>query len=126
MGNESLLFDAAPSPDQLGNASGDGGGAPGFPGSTASPGSDGYEDVHGLAGSNVTAVTFEFADGSSVEATIQNGWYFAWWPGDSWPSTVQVTADSQTTTSPMSVADCLAQTTGCVFAGRNPKLPAAG
>jgi hypothetical protein len=115
-----LFFDAAPGPDQLGDPDGFGGGAVGFPGSGNSPTSRGAEDVSGLAGSDVSAVTFDFADGSKVNATVQNGWYFAWWPGDRWPASVQVTTNSATLTSPMSVSACLSETTGCVFAGRKP------
>jgi hypothetical protein len=119
-----LFFDAVPGPDQLGDPDGFGGGAPGFPGSANSSG--GAEDVSGLAGSDVSAVTFDFANGSTVDATVQNGWYFAWWPGDSRPTTVQVTTSTGTLTSPMSVSACLSETTGCVFAGRNPNGPPRG
>jgi hypothetical protein len=121
----SLFFDAAPGPDQLGDPAGFGGGAAGFPGSANSgtPGSE--RNVSGLAGSDVSAVTFDFADGSTVEATVQNGWYFAWWPGDSWPTSVQVTTSSATLTSPMSVAACRSDATKCVFAGPNPNRPPA-
>jgi hypothetical protein len=110
--NDRILgFETAPSADQLGDPSGGGGRAPGFPGAGQE------EDVQGLAGSDVTAVTFTFADGSAVDATVQNGWYFAWWPGDGWPNSVKVTTGSTTTTSPMSVAACHSQASGCVFAG---------
>lgn len=115
----------APGPDQLGLPAGFGGSAPGFPGSSNST-SIGQRNVSGLAGSDVSAVTFDFADGSTVDATVQNGWYFAWWPGDSWPTSVQVTTSSATLSSPMSVAACLSEATGCVFAGPNPKRPTAG
>ena len=125
MTDRTLSFDAAPGRDQLGDPSGFGGGAPGFPGSTNSTASRGEENVSGLAGSDVSAVTFDFADGSKVDATVQHGWYFAWWPGDSWPTSVQVTTSSATLTSPMSVAACLSEATGCVFAGPNPNRPTA-
>jgi hypothetical protein len=121
-----LFYDAAPGPDQLGDPSGFGGGGGGFPGSANSTASGGAENVSGLAGSDVSAVTFDFADGSAVEATVQNGWYFAWWPGDSWPTSVQVTTISATLTSPMSVAACLSQASGCVFAGPNSNGPPRG
>jgi len=105
-----LGFETVPGPDQLGDPSGDGGRAPGFPGS-------GQEmDVQGLAGSNVSAVAFEFADGNTVVATVQNGWYFAWWPGRAWPTSVKVTTTSKTATSPMSVSACRSQSSRCVFA----------
>jgi hypothetical protein len=121
MNNTILHFDTAPGPDQLGIPSGGGGSAPGFPGSSGQE-----EDVHGLAGSDISAVTFEFADGSTVDATVQNGWYFAWWPGHAWPSSVRVTTSKGTLTSPMSVAVCVSDTTGCVFAGWNPDRSASG
>ncbi len=121
---KNLLFDAAPGPNQLGDPSGFGGGAAGFPGSASSAvGSE--RDVSGLAGSDVSAVTFGFADGSTVEATVENGWYFAWWPGDRWPTSAQVTTGSGTLTSPMSVAACQSRATDCVFAGPNPNIPPA-
>jgi len=110
-----LSVEAAPGPDQLGNPSGGGGSAPGFPGSSGQE-----QDVQGLAGSDVSAVTFKFADKSTVEATVQNGWYFAWWPGDSWPTSVRVTTSTGTLTSPMAVAACRSDTTGCVFARPKP------
>lgn len=37
--------------------------------------------VEGRVGSDVTAVTIDRNDGSSVDATVANGWYVAWWPG---------------------------------------------
>lgn len=114
--NDRILgFDAAPGPDQLVDPSGDGGRAPGFPGSGQE------EDVQGLAGSDVSAVAFEFSDGSTVDATVQNGWYFVWWPGDAWPTSVKVTTNSTTSTSPMSVSACRSEPSGCVFAGPNSK-----
>jgi hypothetical protein len=37
--------------------------------------------VDGRTGSGVTGVTITRSDGSSVQATVKNGWYLAWWPG---------------------------------------------
>lgn len=115
-----LSSEAAPRPDQLTYPSGDGGSAPGFPGS-----SNQETDVYGRAGSNVSAVTFELADGRAVEATVQNGWYFAWWPGEGWPRSVRVTTSTGTYTSPMSVAACMSGKTSCVFARLRAKLRSA-
>jgi hypothetical protein len=127
MNNMSLHFDAAPGPDQLSNPSGGGGRAPGFPASTdGSTASSGYEDVKGLAGSDISTVTFQFADGTTVDATVQNGWYFAWWPGAIWPSSVRVTTSTAILTSPMAMATCMTEATRCVFAGWNPIHPSAG
>ena len=51
-------------------------------------------DDFGMAGSDVSAVTFDFAGGLTVDATVQNGWYFAWWPTLDDPASVQITTTS--------------------------------
>jgi hypothetical protein len=101
--------DAAHGPDQLSSPMGSGGSAVGFPGSVGGaaqfPGSaePGQEyNASGLAGSGVSDVAFVFADGATVDATVQNGWYFAWWPNRNWPTSVKVTSSSGTVVSPMS------------------------
>jgi hypothetical protein len=35
----------------------------------------------GIAGPGVSGVTFVLADGDRIDATVNNGWYVAWWPG---------------------------------------------
>jgi hypothetical protein len=56
----------------------------------------------GLAGKNVTAISFTFSHHVTVKATIQNGWYFAWWPGHALPWHAKVaTSNGATVTSPM-------------------------
>ena len=79
----------------------------------------------GQAGVAVTAITFRFAHGDTVDATVQNGWYFAWWPWFTDPTSVQVTTPSGTATSPMRADDhlsplprpaCRPGSKGCVFA----------
>jgi hypothetical protein len=131
-----LKFYAAPGPDQLGLPAGGGGSAKGFghpsPGQLKAslknlPNSVAYRDsvlrrgvetqLAGRAGRDVSAVQFVFADGSKVDATIQNGWYFAWWPALDYPSSVQVTAGSKTRTSPMPSAKCQSGSDRCAFAG---------
>ena len=107
--NRILGFEPAPGPDQLGWPSGDGGRAPDF------SGADQEENVQGRAGSRISAVEFEFADRSAVKATVQNGWYFAWWPGDAWPTTVTTTTGTKKTTSPVEIKACRAKPSRCVF-----------
>ena len=41
-----------------------------------------YWFADGRTGSDVTGVTFNLSDGTHVQATVQNGWFVAWWPGD--------------------------------------------
>jgi len=52
----------------------------------------------GRIGAGVTAVTFELSDGSSVQATVSNGWYMAWWPGAVSASHAEITTASGTST----------------------------
>ncbi len=54
--------------------------------------------VDGRTGSGVTAVSIERSDGSSVQATVDNGWYLAWWPGTVTATNADVTTASGTTT----------------------------
>jgi hypothetical protein len=48
--------------------------------------------VVGDAGSAVSAVTLDLGDGTNVGATVQNGYYAAWWPSDSAITSAQVTS----------------------------------
>jgi hypothetical protein len=86
----------------------------------------GYGDaILGQAGTDVSAITLNFANGDTVDATVQNGWYFAWWPWLTNPTSVQVTTSSGAITSPMTdsrnstndpAPACNPGTSGCVFA----------
>jgi hypothetical protein len=71
----------------------------------------------GLAGSKIAAVTFVFANGETVDATIQNGWYFVWWPNIDHPASVQITSTSGSTIS--SQMNCKPGASSCVFAPVN-------
>jgi hypothetical protein len=54
--------------------------------------------VDGRTGAGVTAVAIERSDGSSVQATVANGWYLAWWPGTVAATNAEVTTASGTST----------------------------
>jgi hypothetical protein len=81
--------------------------------------------ILGQAGTGVTAVTFSFDGGNTVSATVENGWYFAWWPWLAEPSSVELTTGSQTVTSPIvggrppfagqPTPGCQPGAPGCVF-----------
>ena len=49
-----------------------------------------YADGH--AGAHVTGVTLDLANGVRVEATVQNGFYAAWWPSQSDVTAAEVTS----------------------------------
>jgi hypothetical protein len=79
----------------------------------------------GEVGSHVSRVRFAFANGKTVAATVENGWYFAWWPWLSKPTGVTVTTRSGTITSPLTGTNpdrgyvaprCKPGSQGCVFA----------
>jgi hypothetical protein len=89
----------------------------------------------GQAGSDVSAVVFSFANGKTVTASVQNGWYFAWWPWTSDPTSAAVTTGTATATSPMKntwpdglgsrpYPACQPGSSGCVFAAKQPAAPA--
>jgi hypothetical protein len=54
--------------------------------------------VDGRSGAGVTGVTIERSDGSSVQATVTDGWYLAWWPGTVAATNAEVTTASGTST----------------------------
>jgi hypothetical protein len=49
-------------------------------GSSCGPGAWSY--LHGRVGSEISRVILELADGSHVTASLSNGRFAAWWPGD--------------------------------------------
>jgi hypothetical protein len=54
--------------------------------------------VDGPIGAGVTGVTITRSDGGSVQATVKNGWYLAWWPGTERAVTARVASASGTAT----------------------------
>lgn len=54
--------------------------------------------VIGDAGAAVSALTLDLSDGTNVGATVQNGYYAAWWPTDSTLASAQVTSPEGVTT----------------------------
>lgn len=52
----------------------------------------------GRAGAGVTSVLVDFGRRATVRATVEHGWYFAWWPWRGWPLSLVVTNPSGTTT----------------------------
>ncbi|HWE32533.1 MAG TPA: hypothetical protein VG410_03560 [Solirubrobacteraceae bacterium] len=49
-------------------------------GHSATPAGQQYGFAEGRTGAGVTAVALQLADGSTVNATVRNRWYIAWWP----------------------------------------------
>jgi hypothetical protein len=56
--------------------------------------------VDGQAPHGATAMTVVRSDGTSVEATVENGEFFAWWPGSTDAVSATVTATSVTASQP--------------------------
>jgi hypothetical protein len=76
---------------------------------------DAYTFVEGRAGAGVTAATLVLSDGSHIQATVQNGWLVAWWPGSAQLTSARVTTASGTTTQTFDTrapADCPAPPPG--------------
>jgi hypothetical protein len=73
-------------------AVGIGGPLPGF------EGSDDESNLYGRAAPDIREVTIVFAGGRSVQATVENGWYFAWWPNSDHPVAIRAQRASRTIT----------------------------
>jgi hypothetical protein len=73
--------------------------------------------LFGRAGDDISAVTFAFSNGATVQATVENGWYFAWWPWNATPTSAEVTTSTGTVTSPLPGPQCDEQSNSCVFVG---------
>lgn len=56
----------------------------------------------GRAGAGVTQVVFALPHRPTVTATVEHGWYFAWWPWTVWPSSARVKSDIGTFSTPVS------------------------
>jgi hypothetical protein len=83
----------------------------------------------GQVGSRVSGVAITFTNRKTTDATVRNGWYFAWWPWISTPKTVTVTTTSGTITSPLIRSNggrrainpgCQPGSSSCVFAKTSP------
>jgi hypothetical protein len=85
-----------------------------------------FREMTGQVGADVTAVTVVLEGGSSVQATVANGWFAAWWPvsqdfesgqaltqslGQSVPQSFQITTASGTTTQPLTLNEIQNATT---------------
>jgi hypothetical protein len=57
-----------------------------------------YSLAEGRTGVDVTGVTLTLDDGSSVQATVGNGWFVAWWPGSQVVKSAELATSSGTTT----------------------------
>lgn len=83
--------EAAPAGSVLWRLAGDGSGVEGQAASF----------VDGQTGEGVTAATLVLEDGTRVKATIANGWFAAWWPGERRASLAEVTTANGTVTEPL-------------------------
>ncbi|HEV2360790.1 MAG TPA: hypothetical protein VGS21_03720 [Acidimicrobiales bacterium] len=57
-----------------------------------------YSLVDAQVASDVSTVTLNLSDGTSVDTTVGGGWLVAWWPGDTAAVSASVTTPSGTTT----------------------------
>jgi hypothetical protein len=73
-----------------------------------------YTLIDGRVANGVTGVTLVRDDGQDVVATVDDGWFVAWWPGADSPATsAQVTKVSGTTTEPFVPSAKLAAPGSC-------------
>lgn len=65
----------------------------------------GYTFIEGQVGSGVSQVTLDLSDGSTVQATTENGWFAAWWPGSTGATHATLTTSSGTRTVALPTAE---------------------
>ena len=68
-----------------------------------------YSFLEGHTGADVSAVTLKLSDRQTVQASAQNGWFVAWWPGAAGASSATVTTpqgSSTATLPPAAVPAC--------------------
>jgi hypothetical protein len=66
---------------------------------------NGYTFIEGQVGSGVSQVTLNLSDGSTVQASTENGWFAAWWPGSADATTASLTTSTGTTTATLPTPD---------------------
>jgi hypothetical protein len=64
---------------------------------TARAGQD-YAWTYGRTGADVSAVTLVLDDGTKVQATVDNGWFVAWWPSGHRLTSAELTTPSGSVT----------------------------
>jgi hypothetical protein len=69
-------------------------------------GNGAYSFGEGHTGSGVTGVALTLTDGTRVQATVQGGWFVAWWPGASTVAGLLVTTASGTHTQSVPSGAC--------------------
>lgn len=60
------------------------------------PGEEPYSYVNGQTGAGVTAVTLDLESGEQIQASVENGWFLAWWPGSARASEAAVSTANGT------------------------------
>jgi hypothetical protein len=81
---------------------------------------DAYSFADGRTGAGVSAVTLVFDDGATVQATVGNGWFLAWWPGGHGVKAAQVTTPAGVSTQTINLAPaapCPPGSTACASSG---------
>jgi len=75
------------------------------PGPPAARGGQPYSFAEGRTGAGVQAVTLDLSDGTTVNATVGDGWYLAWWPsGSALKSATVTTASGDHTQTPQTIS----------------------
>jgi hypothetical protein len=73
---------------------------------TVDDGGQPYGTLIARAADDVTAVTLTLEDGSQVNATLQNGWAVAWWPGSQQLASAQLRTPTGTQTQTFPHGEC--------------------
>ena len=69
----------------------------------SSAGQDPFSFVEGQVDEGVTGVTLVLSDGEHVQASTDNGWFLAWWPGSLDTTSAEIATASGVTTQTLTV-----------------------
>lgn len=87
------------------------------------PSGSSYAFSQGAVGAGVSGVTLKLSDDTTVTATVQNGWYVAWWPGSADLVSADVQTDSGTHTQAFHTKSCDAECGGTDTTGSQGTHP---
>jgi type 1 fimbria pilin len=65
------------------------------------PNGQAYSFAEGHAGSGVSGVALVLDNGTNVQATLENGWFVAWWPGTNGVTTADLTTPAGVKAEPL-------------------------
>jgi len=84
-----------------------------------------YTVIDGELASDVSSLTLVRSDGVDVQASVNDGWFLAWWPGSADATSAEITTSSGTTSQPLVLAPAAPSAPAATGAAATTTVPAA-